>query len=54
MSSGLKSITPCDFEGICPYGAEYYGTCDWYCGADEPQDDPAIWEEDTEEEGGEV
>lgn len=46
----LKQICPCDYSGICPYDAEYFGTCEHYCGADEPQDDPEIWDEEEEEE----
>lgn len=42
----IRKNTPCDCDGICPYNAEYSGTCEWYCGAEEPQDDPEIWEED--------
>lgn len=41
----LRCETPCDF-GPCPYEAEYYGTCEYWCGADEPQDIPEEWEED--------
>lgn len=43
----LRRETPCDF-GECPYAAEYYNTCEYYCGADEPADDPEIWEEESE------
>lgn len=52
----LRCSTPCDF-GECPYNAEYNQDCEYWCGADEPQDDPEIWEEnepvtwDDEEEG---
>lgn len=35
----LKSFTPCDTEGHCPYDASYNCDCEWYCGADEPEDD---------------
>lgn len=51
----LRCSTPCDF-GECPYNAEYNRDCEYWCGADEPQDDPEIWEEnepvtwDNEEE----
>ena len=45
----LKINTPCDL-GDCPYNVEYGGSCEFYCGAEEPQDDPDIWEEDELEE----
>lgn len=45
----LKQNTPCDMDCICPFGAETFGDCEWYCGAEEPQDDPKIWEEEEEE-----
>lgn len=35
----LKLETPCDF-GECPYDAENYSTCEYWCGADEPEDYP--------------
>ena len=35
----LRKITPCDVDGICPYGAEYGYTCEYCCGEDpEPED----------------
>ena len=40
----LRKETPCDY-GVCPYEAEYHNTCEYYCGAEEPQDDPEIWED---------
>lgn len=43
----IRSCTPCDTDGICPYAAEHYCDCEWYCGADEPADYP----EDCGEEG---
>lgn len=43
----LRPETPCDF-GPCPYSAEYNCTCEYYCGADEPQED--YDEEDWEEQ----
>ena len=42
----LKLHTPCDDCGICPYDAEYNCDCEYWCGADEPQDDPQLWEGD--------
>ena len=35
----LKRNTPCNTEGHCPYDASYNCDCEWYCGADEPEDD---------------
>lgn len=35
----LRKVTPCDCSGMCPYDAEYSYTCEYYCGADEPEDD---------------
>ncbi len=34
----LRFETPCDF-GPCPYDAEYSSTCEYWCGADEPEDE---------------
>ena len=33
----LRQTTPCDF-GECPYNAQYHGTCEYWCGAEEPED----------------
>lgn len=41
----LRLETPCDF-GPCPYDAEYYNTCEYWCGADEPEDYPEDFEDD--------
>ena len=47
----LRSWTPCDEKDIdgqyhCPYCEDgEYVNCEWYCGADEPEDYP-IDEED--------
>ena len=41
----LRCETPCDF-GPCPFDAEYMRDCEYWCGSDEPQDDPDVWEED--------
>lgn len=32
----LRKETPCDF-GPCPYDAEYHYTCEYWCGAEEPE-----------------
>lgn len=34
----LRFETPCDF-GECPYNAEYGYTCEYWCGADEPEEE---------------
>jgi hypothetical protein len=52
----LRNWTPCDepdLEGRhhCPYAENGdYVNCEWYCGAEEPQDDPSYWEDDEEDE----
>ena len=47
----LRCETPCDF-GECPYNAEYSNTCEYWCGADEPEDFPEEdWEDDVDEYG---
>lgn len=33
----LKRETPCEY-GECPFCAEYSGDCEYWCGADEPED----------------
>lgn len=45
----IRRETPCDF-GPCPYDYDVIGhhDCEWYCGAEEPADDPEIWEEEEE------
>ena len=47
----LKKFTPCD-DGVCPYANEGdYVNCEWYCGAEEPQDypDEEFYNDDEEE-----
>ena len=39
----LRRDTPCD-HGPCPYEAEYNYECEYWCGAEEPQDYPEAWE----------
>ena len=52
----LRNWTPCDepdLEGHhhCPYADDGdYVNCEYWCGAEEPQDDPEIWEDDEEDE----
>lgn len=43
----LKCNTPCDADGVCPYGANFNGNvdCEFFCGENEPQDNPAIWDD---------
>ena len=36
----IRANTPCDYDGICPYNAECGGSCEYWCGAEEPQDYP--------------
>lgn len=49
--ASLRSITPCDEadwngEHHCPYmDASGWVDCEYWCGADEPEDDPKIWDE---------
>ena len=44
----LKTETPCDF-GPCPYDAKYSRDCDWWCSAEEPEDDHDFWKEEEGE-----
>lgn len=46
----LRRETPCDW-GECPYNATYHCDCEYWCGADEPEDNPADWEDDADECG---
>lgn len=39
----IRRETPCDLDGICPYGAEIWEACEYYCGSDEPEDYPPEW-----------
>lgn len=45
----LKRETPCDWMK-CPYDAQNMADCEFHCGADEPQDDPEVWEENEADE----
>lgn len=42
----LRRECPCDLDGFCPYEAEYFSSCEYWCGADEPEDYPEEEEED--------
>ena len=44
----LRKNTPCDCDGICPYDAEYSHDCEYWCGADEPQDNFEDWSENND------
>lgn len=52
----LRNWTPCDEPDVdgrhhCPYADDGdYVNCEWYCGAEEPQDDPEIWEEEEDDD----
>ena len=48
----LMKVTPCDHSGVCPYNAETSGSCEYWCGASEPADDPEVWEDDCDYEVG--
>ena len=39
----LRRETPCDF-GPCPYDSGTNDCCEYWCGADEPEDNPLEWE----------
>lgn len=45
----LRKITPCDCSGFCPYNAEYFSSCEYWCGADETYD-CEYWESEEEED----
>lgn len=38
----LRCETPCDF-GPCPFESETSGSCEYWCGSEEPQDEPDAW-----------
>ena len=43
----LRKNCPCDIDGICPYEdmhSGYMNSCEYWCGADEPQDNWDTWE----------
>lgn len=46
----LRHETPCDF-GPCPYESESWGTCEYWCGSEESQDEPDEWFYDDDDEG---
>ena len=43
----LRRETACDF-GPCPYAdmhSGYMNSCEYWCGAEEPQDEEAFWDD---------
>lgn len=44
----IRTNTPCDIDGICPYAAEFSCSCEYWCGAEEPEDDPVFEEYSSE------
>lgn len=45
----IRTFTPCD-DGVCPYDAQYNCDCEYWCGAEEPQDIPEEWDDDEIED----
>lgn len=48
----IRKKCPCDMDGICPYEdmhSGYMNGCEYWCGAEEPQDDPGTWEDETDQ-----
>lgn len=48
----IRNNCPCDLDGVCPYESESYGSCDYWCGSEEPQDESDLWDECPEAEDG--
>jgi len=44
----LRKNCPCDIDGVCPYDAEYNNDCEYWCGTEEPEDNPEEWEDDCD------
>lgn len=42
----LRSITPCDYSGFCPYNADIMGGCEYWCRCNE---EPENYDEEEEE-----
>lgn len=43
----LREFCPCDFPPYtCPYNAQSWGACDWWCG--EPDAAPVDWYDESE------
>lgn len=47
----VRNGCPCDLDGVCPYESESWGSCEYWCGSEEPQDEPDEWFYDDEDEG---
>lgn len=48
----IKRRCPCDVDGVCPYAdmhSGYMGSCEYWCCAEEPQDNPSDWGYDEED-----
>ena len=45
----LRKNCPCDIDGVCPYEAKYISSCEYWCGQEEPEDEPDIWDPEEEE-----
>jgi hypothetical protein len=45
----IRSNCPCDLDGVCPYESESWGSCEYWCGSEEPQDEPDEWFYDDDE-----
>ena len=46
----VRQHTPCD-DGVCPYAdmhSGYWNSCEYWCGLEESEDDPEIWEDDRD------
>ena len=52
----IRNNCPCDIDGVCPYEdmhSGYFGSCEYWCGSIEPQDDPESWEPEIWEDDDE-
>ena len=47
----LRQTTPCDYLSVCPYNSESWGSCEYWCGSEEPEDYPEAWECGLDENG---
>ncbi len=48
----IRKNTPCDLDGVCPYEdmhSGYFNSCEYWCGTNEPQDNPALWAEEPQD-----
>ncbi len=44
----LRKVCPCDHDGVCPFDAQYMRDCEYWCGADEPEDNSEDYSEEEE------